>query len=154
MLELIFAVVLWTLTGDVPDYLKSYRYDVDRERLTSHILRVCPKCSHAYDLADAILWESIDHGLDPALLTSIAWTESGYRTWVKGTSGEVGLWQLLPGGWLAYCYDQIRGDGPPWRRLSAKSRRKQCKNLRVGTYLAACMIGYHLQTCQQHSAYC
>ena len=154
MLDIILAIVLWAVVGaPVPEYLQTHR-DTETDRLEAHIRRVCPRCDHARLLADSILTEATAHGLDPALLAAIAWTESGYRRWVNGSAGEVGIWQIIPGGWLTPGYDDIRGLTPPWDRLSLRTRRTLARNVRVGTYLAAWIITYHVERCGDHRAAC
>jgi hypothetical protein len=123
-------------------------------RLGAHILMVYPRCPYAGELADAIWVEALSRGIDPALLAAIAWTESGYRRGVRGSSGEIGLWQLLPGPWLAGPWSEVRGHRPPWRRLSKAARRRLCADILVGTYLAGWIVEHHLQICGEHSANC
>jgi hypothetical protein len=124
------------------------------DKLTAHILRVYPKCTYARTLADHILLESAVRGLDPAMLAAIAWTESGYRTWVRGSSGEYGLWQLMDGNWLSAPWEEIRGQRPSWRGLGKMGRRGAIMDVRVSTYLAAWLLEYHTGRCGDHRAVC
>ncbi len=155
MLEIILAVLIGAFTGSpvAGDWMHP-----DTERMTLHILTECPGCSHAPQLADAILTEAMARGIAPETLAAIAWTESNYQRHVNGSAGEVGIWQLIPGQWLASAWDEIREGpihtSPPWRRLSRTTRRRLCRNIRIGTYLAAWIVDYHLTRCGDTTARC
>jgi soluble lytic murein transglycosylase-like protein len=134
--------------GSSPVNLKTYM-------LAQHILSIHPGAGEdAYRLADSILTESLVKGLDVATVTAIAWTESAFRPWVKGSSGEIGLWQLLPRNWLAKPYEEVRGLSPSWKRLSKLEKKELCKDIKVGTHFATWIIAWHADRCTEETAVC
>lgn len=50
----------------------------------------------AMDLTNTLIEESAREGIDPVLILAVISTESSFRPWIKGTSGELGLMQILP----------------------------------------------------------
>lgn len=50
----------------------------------------------AQPFAGAIAQAAADEGVDPALLSSVAWTESGFRADARSGAGALGLMQLMP----------------------------------------------------------
>lgn len=50
----------------------------------------------AQPYAGAIAQAAADAGVDPALLSSVAWTESGFRADARSGAGALGLMQLMP----------------------------------------------------------
>lgn len=70
--------------------------------LNQHILsqfkKKLPKAykSKAMELTNTLIEEANKEGVDPVLIMAVISTESGFRPWVKGTSGELGLMQILP----------------------------------------------------------
>jgi len=58
-----------------------------------------------------LISECRKHDLDPIFVLAIIQTESQFNTYAKGTSGEIGLMQILPktGEWLSKKYSL------PWR---------------------------------------
>lgn len=59
--------------------------------------------SSAPKLAEAILDEARKHRFDPIFLMAVIQRESSFRPEARGTSGEIGLMQLMPdtGRWIA-----------------------------------------------------
>lgn len=154
MLDLLAAILLAVFLGAEPaPYLQTHRTDTGH--LAALIREQCPRCEYAHDLADAILTESLVRALEPTLMVAIAWTESNFeRQLPVGRAGEVGIWQIIPGDWLGPCYDEIRGLTTSWGGLSLRARRSLLRNVRISTYLAACIVAYHLRTCPLHEARC
>ncbi len=76
------------------------------------ILSVVPAISVTADnVKQAIIKQSVAMGVEPAIMLSIAKTESGFRQDVKGASGNVGVFQLYPAtaksmGYNAYNLDE------------------------------------------------
>jgi hypothetical protein len=128
--------------------------ETETDRLAAHILRVYPRCTYAYTLADAIMTEARKRGLDPAYMAAIAWTESGYRNWVKGATHEVGLWQMIPAVWHATAWHWIRGKERPWWKLSKKQRHARLRDPVTSTKLAGWLIAYHMARCGVHTWRC
>jgi soluble lytic murein transglycosylase len=64
--------------------------------------------------------------MDPVFILAIIQTESQFNTYAKGTSGEIGLMQILPqtGAWIAKKYNM------PWRGLN--SLYDPITNIKVG----------------------
>ena len=56
-------------------------------------IRKYTAASHAYD--SLILEISERHGVDPSLVKAVIWRESGFRPYARGTSGEIGLMQIM-----------------------------------------------------------
>jgi len=50
--------------------------------------------SYAYD--SVILETAERHGIDPGFVKAVIWRESRFRPYVRGTSGEIGLMQIMP----------------------------------------------------------
>jgi len=49
---------------------------------------------HAYD--ELIIEAAGRNGIDPNLVKAVIWRESRFRPYVKGSSGEIGLMQIMP----------------------------------------------------------
>lgn len=66
------------------------------------------------------------HNMDPIFIMAIIETESQFNTYAKGTSGEIGLMQILPktGEWIAKKYD-LQWKGP-------SSLYDPISNIRIG----------------------
>jgi soluble lytic murein transglycosylase len=64
-------------------------------------------------LTNELISESKKRDMDPIFVLAIVQTESHFNTYAKGTSGEIGLMQILPqtGEWIAKKYD-IPWTGP------------------------------------------
>ncbi len=62
-----------------------------------------PNEKHAKKIYGAILEESRKHGFDPIFLMAVIENESSFKIKARGTSGEIGLMQLMPdtGKWIA-----------------------------------------------------
>jgi soluble lytic murein transglycosylase len=58
----------------------------------------------APQISQAILEESKRYGFDPIFLVAVIQTESSFSPVARGTSGEIGLMQLMPdtGNWIAH----------------------------------------------------
>ncbi len=68
--------------------------------------------SWAPQITTELIKESKKRDLDPIFVLAIIQTESQFNTYAKGTSGEIGLMQILPptGQWIAKKY-KIRWNG-------------------------------------------
>ena len=64
----------------------------------SLLLMLCPAgfCATADEVKQAIIKQSTEMGVDPAIMLSLAKAESGFRQEAKGASGTVGVFQLMP----------------------------------------------------------
>ncbi len=62
-----------------------------------------PNEKYAKKIYGAILEESRKHGFDPIFLMAVIENESSFKIKARGTSGEIGLMQLMPdtGKWIA-----------------------------------------------------
>ena len=78
-------------------------------------------------ITKAILEESNRYNIDPVFLASIIKTESGFNHLAKGSSGEVGLMQLMPntGEYIAKRIKMKNYQG-------AKTLRNPVKNIKIG----------------------
>ncbi len=87
---------------------------------------------HARAVASAILAESRVHGFDPIFLMAVIESESSFNPLARGTSGEVGLMQLMPetARWIA------KREG--WNlKITSKCLRDPVINIKIGAaYLA------------------
>ena len=77
-------------------------------------------------VAHAILVEAARYGFDPIFLVSVIQTESAFNPVARGTSGEIGLMQLMPdtGKWIAGDFDIH------WR--GKKTLADPVQNIRIG----------------------
>jgi soluble lytic murein transglycosylase len=77
-------------------------------------------------VAHAILDEAVRYGFDPIFIVSVIQTESAFNPEARGTSGEIGLMQLMPdtGKWIAGDFD-IRWKG-------TKTLSDPVQNVRLG----------------------
>lgn len=48
------------------------------------------------DVRSILTQAALDHGVDPALMRAVAWHESGWNQSACGSSGEIGMMQILP----------------------------------------------------------
>lgn len=82
--------------------------------------------SKAGDVHKAILAESERYGLDPIFLMAVIENESRFNPLARGTSGEIGLMQLLPdtASWIAHRFGlEFRG---------AKTLENPVQNIQIG----------------------
>jgi soluble lytic murein transglycosylase len=106
--------------------------------LSSHVLEWTNEAMkgkfhrHARAVAQTILAESRAHGFDPIFLMAVIQSESSFNPLAKGTSGEVGMMQILPetARWIA----QREG----WQiKITKKCLRDPVMNIKIGAaYLA------------------
>lgn len=77
-------------------------------------------------VAQAIISESQKHEFDPVFILAVIQTESSFNPEARGTSGEIGLMQILPrtGEWVAKKYKL------PWK--GAKTLQDPVMNVRLG----------------------
>jgi soluble lytic murein transglycosylase len=77
-------------------------------------------------IAKAILQESEKYGFDPIFLVAVIQTESSFSPVARGTSGEIGLMQLMPdtGEWVA------KNAELPWK--GNKTLFDPVANIRIG----------------------
>ncbi len=102
--------------------------------LPDHYKRQAKKIHHT------LLVESKKHGFDPAFLVAVIENESSFNPLIRGTSGEIGLMQVLPSTakWTA---KKIK---LPWK--GAKSLEDPITNIRIGAAFLAHLRGefdYH-----------
>jgi soluble lytic murein transglycosylase len=83
-------------------------------------------------VARTILAESKAHGFDPVFLMAVIESESSFNPLAKGTSGEIGMMQILPetARWIA------KREG--WKiKITSKCLRDPVMNIKIGAaYLA------------------
>lgn len=82
-------------------------------------------------IAQTIIDEAYKHSLDPVLLAAVIMSESSFNPEASGTSGEIGLMQILPstGKWMAEVA------GLKWN--GKKTLRDPVQNIRLGAaYIA------------------
>ena len=110
------------------------------EKLAGYIVTIYHGAdSYAPELAERIIYEAEHFGLDVALLAAIAYNESWYQLSAKGTSGERGLWQVLPDS--------------DWRKMSRADQRHWTRHIVISTWRAASIVAHHAARCG-HSAAC
>ena len=83
------------------------------------------------EITEALITESRKQELDPIFVLAVIQTESSFNTDARGTSGEIGLMQILPktAEWIAKKYKM------PW--TGSKSLYDPVTNIRIGvTYFA------------------
>lgn len=92
-------------------------------------------------VARAIVDEARKHELDPIFLMAVIQAESSFDPRKVGTSGEIGLMQILPatGKWIA------RKFGLPWK--GKRTLRDPVQNVRIG----AAYISYLREEFDSHS---
>jgi len=78
-------------------------------------------------ITKAILEESNKHEIDPVFIASIIKTESSFNPNAKGTSGEIGLMQLMPKT-AEYIAQKIKMKN----FAGAKTLRDPVKNIKIG----------------------
>lgn len=138
-------------------------------RLTAHIislhkkpLRKAKVAAYAATLAQQIVTEARRNKIPVTTLAAIAWAESWFWRWVKGTSHEYGIWQLWPySDDIKRAWKTLRAEGRigtfpdrPWGRLGYQVRKKITGSIVVGTALAALVLKGILQWCQRkHRVY-
>ena len=78
-------------------------------------------------IAKTIIREARRNGFDPIFVMAVIQTESSFNPLAKGSSGEIGLMQLMPatGEWIAHKI------GVPWK--GEKSLRDPLTNIKLGT---------------------
>jgi soluble lytic murein transglycosylase len=87
--------------------------------------------NQAAKIAQTIIEQSAKYGFDPVFLVAVIQTESSFSPVARGTSGEIGLMQLMPntGEWIA------RRAQIPWK--GAKMLFDPVSNIQIGAaYLA------------------
>jgi soluble lytic murein transglycosylase len=83
---------------------------------------------HAAKLAQTILDESRKYGFDPIFLMAVIRNESAFQPKVRGTSGEIGLMQLMP----ATGRELARRAKIKWH--GKKTLESPEENVRIGAY--------------------
>lgn len=110
------------------------------DRIEQYILSVYHGASsYSRELAERIVYESDNFGLDPALLTAIAHTESYFQLSARGTSGERSIWQILPDG--------------NWRKMPLIDQLYWSRHIVISTWRAATIVRIHANRCG-HTARC
>ncbi|MBL7716708.1 MAG: lytic transglycosylase domain-containing protein [Bdellovibrionales bacterium] len=85
----------------------------------------------AGEVAKTLVEESVRYGFDPLFLMAVIENESSFNPLVRGTSGEIGLMQILPdtAAWIA------KNSGLPY--AGAKTLEDPVQNIRLGAaYIA------------------
>ncbi|KKK81790.1 hypothetical protein LCGC14_2809910 [marine sediment metagenome] len=104
------------------------------ERLAGYITTVYHGAdSYALELAQRIIWEADHFDLDPALFAAVAHNESWYQLTARGTSGEVGIWQIYP--------DRM------WRRMKPIDQMHWTWHIVISTWRAATILAHHVRRC-------
>ncbi len=67
--------------------------------------------------ADEIKLAAIRHGIDPQLVRAVVFQESRFNQYCRGSKGEYGLMQILPGGAVAEYARAHKIPAPPDREL-------------------------------------
>jgi soluble lytic murein transglycosylase-like protein len=77
-------------------------------------------------ISKAVIEESDKYGFDPLFLSAVIQTESGFSPTARGTSGEIGMMQLMPstGTWIAHEFNL------PWK--GAQTLLDPVANIRLG----------------------
>jgi hypothetical protein len=111
------------------------------ERLAGYITTVYHGAdSYALELAERIIWEAQHHHLDVALFTAICHGESWFQLTARGTSGERGLWQVLP--------------DDDWRKMTRADQRHWARHVVYSTSRAAAILSHHVRRCRTTGAAC
>jgi soluble lytic murein transglycosylase len=108
-------------TGEQLDDVKKFVRESVRRELPDNAKR------QASRLADTILSESRKYGFDPIFLMAVIKNESSFRPKVRGTSGEIGLMQLMP----ATAREIARREKIKWRG-AVKTLEDPQTNVRIG----------------------
>ena len=88
-------------------------------------------------IAKAIITEAGKHGFDPVFLMAVIANESSFNPEAKGTSGEIGLMQILPktAKWFAKKAELKMG------RVTDKTLKDPVKNIQIGAAYIAYLRG-------------
>jgi soluble lytic murein transglycosylase len=114
-------------TGEQLEDIKRFVHNAVRKELPPAYRK-----RYASKLADTILSESQKHGFDPIFLLAVIKNESSFKPKVRGTSGEIGLMQLMPNT----AREVARREKIKWRGL-VKTLEDPQTNVRLGAaYLA------------------
>jgi soluble lytic murein transglycosylase len=105
----------------------------DSKKIQKFVLQMTTKSlpkkwkSSAVRVAHTILAESARYGFDPIFLVSVIQTESAFNPVARGTSGEIGLMQLMPdtAKWIADDFEI------PWHGKK-KTLSDPVQNVRIG----------------------
>lgn len=151
------GLLILGITVPTPTPITIYLQAPPEQLLAEKIERVNPRARPYSDqLARSILGESRRHGLDPAVVTAIAWTESFFQRRPRGGAGEIGLWQLLPGRSLARRWELLRATRPRlmvgtqgWYRMSRRARRSAAERVEIGTALVALALVQARKLCRR-----
>lgn len=108
-------------TGEQLDDIKRFVRESVRRDLPENAKR------HASKIADTILSESKKYGFDPIFLMAVIKNESSFKPKVRGTSGEIGLMQLMP----ATAREIARREKIKWRG-PVKTLEDPQTNVRIG----------------------
>lgn len=103
------------------------------KHVTEWTERALPKeyKKQAKKIAKTIILESKRHGFDPVFIMAVIENESSFQPLIRGTSGEIGLMQILPdtAQWIA------KKNNLPWK--GEKSLKDPISNIKIGAaYLA------------------
>jgi soluble lytic murein transglycosylase len=114
-------------------FLNTQGLRLDEGHLIPFVMNALPTKfkKDAEAITNQIIKSSLEHKLDPVFLISVIQTESSFNPSAKGTSGEIGLMQLLPktAAWIAKK-NNLKWIGP-------HQLKDPIKNIQIGaTYLS------------------
>ncbi|MDD3155105.1 MAG: transglycosylase SLT domain-containing protein [Victivallaceae bacterium] len=93
---------------------------------------------------------ALRNGVEPALIKAVIFQESKFRPDVRGSQGEIGLMQILPGGAVADYARVHRSAQPPDRELFDPAR-----NIEIGSwYLGRALRRWKKYRCVRELALC
>jgi soluble lytic murein transglycosylase len=106
--------------------------DADHSEIKKLIFQTAKKTlprkykKHAKRITNTIIEQSMKYKLDPVFLSAMIMNESSFNPSAKGTSGEIGLMQILPttGKWMAKKIKM------PWR--GKKTLNNPVLNIKLG----------------------
>jgi soluble lytic murein transglycosylase len=114
-------------------YKKTTQLLLDEGHLLPFVVNALPNTHKnlSENITNQIISSSIKHKLDPVFLIAVILTESSFNPSASGSSGEIGLMQLMPATakWISKKY-QIEFNGP-------NDLANPIKNIEIGSaYLA------------------
>lgn len=113
------------------------------EEMDGHVFELVEKSlpkkwkSQSEKIAQAIIDEAHKYSFDPVFLMAVIANESSFNPEIVGTSGEIGLMQILPktAQWFAKKADLGMG------RVTEKTLRNPVKNIQIGAAYIAYLRG-------------
>ncbi len=133
-------------------------------KLAAAIVKTNPRAEpYSLRLAKAIVREAKRHRIPVDILAAVGWAESWFKLRLFGKDGEVGAWQLVPRldyhreSWYEYQQSVFGKTGFPsvdWEKLTKLQRAMALTDIKIGTYMAAHLLAYHLRRCGRPSPLC